>query len=133
MLVIERRITQAQLGLLPSTPKTTARHCWNKICELYGHLDIHAQFALMDKISALCLKDHNNCDHYLSKFSLVHAQFAKMGVEYMELQAVHALIKGLSTYGSWISFTQITNTYIGEWVRSEARKAPADQEASKAL
>ena len=62
MLIIERRINQVQLGLLPSTPNTTARQCWNKICELYGRLDVHAQFALMDKVSALRLKDHNDCD-----------------------------------------------------------------------
>ena len=110
MLIIERRITQVQLGLLPSTPETTARDCWNKIRDLYGRLDVHAQFALMDKVSALRLKDHSDCDCYLSKFSLARAQFAKMGVDYTELQAVHALIKGLPTHGSWTSFTQITNT-----------------------
>ena len=133
MLIIERRITQVQLGLLPLEPDTTSRHCWNKLKELYGRLDVHAQFALMDKISSLRLKDHNDCDRYLSEFSLARAQFAKMGVQYTELQAVHALIKGLPIYGSWISFTQITNTYIGEWVRSEARKNPADREVENAL
>src|SRR5271168_1850795 len=61
------------------------------------------------------------------------AQFAKMGVEYTELQAVHALIKGLPTHGSWISFTQITNTYMGKWVHSEARKVPADREVENVL
>ena len=126
MLIIERRITQVQLNLLPSTPETTARHCWNKLRELYGRLDVHAQFALMDKISSLRLKDYNNCDRYLSEFSLACSQFAKMGVEYTELQAIYALIKGLPTHGSWVSFTQITNTYVGEWIRSETRKIPAD-------
>ena len=133
MLIIERRITQVQLGLLPSTPETTARDCWNKIRDLYGRLDVHAQFALMDKVSALRLKDHSDCDRYLSEFSLARAQFAKMGVDYTELQAVHALIKGLPTHGSWTSFTQITNTFVGEWVRSEARKAPEDRENENAL
>ena len=109
MLVIEQRITQVQLGLLPSGPEVMARHCWNKLKELYGHLDVHAQFTLMDKISSLHLKDHSDCDRYLSEFSLACAQFAKMGVDYTELQAVHALIKGLPTFGSWTSFTQITN------------------------
>jgi hypothetical protein len=133
MLIIERRITQVQLGLLPSTPDTTARDCWKKIRELYGRLDVHAQFALMDKVSALCLEDHNDCDRYLSEFSLARAQFAKMGVKYTELQAVHALIKGLPNHGPWVSFTQITNTYVGEWVRSEARKDPANREVDNAL
>ena len=133
MLCIERKITQVQIGLLPSTPNTTARDCWNKLRELYGRLDIHAQFALMDKVSALRLKDHNDCDRYLSEFSLARAQFAKMGVEYTELQAVHALIKGLPTQGSWTSFTQIINTFVGEWVRSEVRKDPADREVENAL
>ena len=133
MLIIERRITQVQLGLLPSEPGTTARHCWNKLRNLYGRLDVHAQFALMDKVSNLRLKDHTDCDRYLSEFSLARGQFAKMGVDYTELQAVHALIKGLPMYGSWISFTQITNTYVGEWVRSEARKNPEDREAENAL
>ena len=133
MLIIERRITQVQLGLLPTGPETTARHCWNKIRELYGRLDVHAQFALMDKVSSLRLKDYNDCDQYLSEFSLARSQFAKMGVEYTELQAVHALIKGLPTHGSWVSFTQITSTYVGEWVRSESRKAPADREVENAL
>ena len=70
MLCIERKITQVQIGLLPSTPNTTARDCWNKLHELYGRLDVHAQFTLMDKVAALCLKDHNDCDRYLSEFSL---------------------------------------------------------------
>jgi hypothetical protein len=133
MLIIERRITQVQLGLLPSEDGTTARHCWTKLKNLYGRLDVHAQFALMDKVSNLRLKDHNDCDRYLSEFSLARAQFAKMGVEYTELQAVHALIKGLPNHGSWVSFTQITNTYVGEWVRSEARKNPEDREVENAL
>jgi hypothetical protein len=133
LINVERRITQVQLGLLPSTPDTTARQCWKKIRELYGRLDVHAQFALMDKVSALRLKDHNDCDRYLSEFSSARAQFAKMGVEYTELQVVHALIRGLPTHGSWISFTQITNTYIGEWIRTEARKDPADREVENAL
>jgi gag-polypeptide of LTR copia-type len=133
MLCIERKITQVQIGLLPSTPDTTARDCWNKLRELYGRLDVHAQFALMDKVAALRLKDHNDCDRYLSEFSLARAQFAKMGVEYTELQAIHALIKGLPTQGSWTSFTQIVNTFVGKWVRSEARKAPADREIENAL
>jgi hypothetical protein len=80
----------------------------------------------MDKVSNLHLKDHTDCDWYLSEISLAHSQFAKMGVDYTELQAVHALIKGLLMHGSWVSFTQITNTYVGEWVRSEARKNPED-------
>ena len=133
MLIIERRITQVQLSLLPSTPETTAKDCWNKIRDLYGRLDMHAQFALMDKVSSLCLKDHTDCDRYLSEFSLARSQFAKMGVEYMELQAVHMLIKGFPTHGSWTSFTQITNTYVGEWVHAEARKDPANREAKNAL
>src|ERR1700679_4241632 len=49
MLIIEWRITQVQLGLLPSEDGTTARHCWTKLKNLYGRLDVHAQFALMDK------------------------------------------------------------------------------------
>ena len=53
MLIIERKISQVQLGLLPAEPETTARHCWTKLRELYGHLDVHAQFALMDKISSI--------------------------------------------------------------------------------
>ena len=56
-----------------------------------------------------------------------------MGVEYTELQAIHALIKGLPTQGSWMSFTQIVNTFVGKWVRSEARKAPADREIENML
>jgi hypothetical protein len=55
MLIIERRITQVQLGLLSSEPGTTARHCWNKLKNLYGCLDVHAQFTLMDKVSNLQL------------------------------------------------------------------------------
>src|ERR1700678_540045 len=70
MLIIERRITQVQLGLLPSEPGTTARICWNKLKNLYGRLDVHAQFALMDKVSSLRLKDYADCDRYLSEFSL---------------------------------------------------------------
>ena len=133
MLVIEQRITQVQLGLLPSGPEVMARHCWNKLKELYGHLNVHAQFTLMDKISSLHLKDHSDCDRYLSEFSLACAQFAKMGVNYTELQAIHALIKGLPTFGSWTSFTQITNTYVGEWVYTEARKAAANHESKNSL
>lgn len=133
MLIIKQRITQVQLGLLPSGPKITSRHCWNKLKELYGWLDVHTQFALMDKVSSLHLKDHNDCDHYLSEFSLVCSQFSKMGIDYTELQAVHALIKWLPTFKSWTSFTQITNTYVGKWVHSEARKTPADHEPENAL
>ena len=48
----------------------------------------------------------------LANFSLARAQLPKMEVNYTELQAVHVLVKGLLTYSSWISFTQITNTYI---------------------
>jgi hypothetical protein len=87
----------------------------------------------MDKVSSLRLTDHNDCDRYLSEFSLPRSQFAKMGVVYTELQAIYTLIKGLPTQGSWISFTQITNTYVGEWVRSEARKNPTDRELPNAL
>ena len=94
---------------------------------------MHVQFTLMDKVSSLRLKDHTDCDRYLSEFSLAHSQFAKMGIEYMELQAVHALIKGFPTHGSWTSFTQITNTYISEWVCAEARKDPANREVENAL
>ena len=54
----------------------------------------------------------------------MHTQFAKIGVDYTELQDVHALIKDFLTYDSWISFTQITNTYIGEWICSKAHKDP---------
>ena len=133
MFIIERRITLVQQGLLPSGPETTARHCWNKLRDLYGHLDVHAQFALIEKVSALRLKDHNDCDCYLSEFSLARTQFAKMGVNYTELQAVHALIKGLPTHSSWISFTQITNMFVGEWVRSEARKEPDERESENAF
>ena len=65
------------MGLLPSQPETTASHCWNTLQDLYGCLDVYAQFALMDKISSLRLVDHNDSDRYLSKFSLARAQFAK--------------------------------------------------------
>ena len=56
-----------------------------------------------------------------------------LNLQNTELQAVHALVKGLPTYGSWISFTQITNTYISDWVHSEARKNPPDREAPNVL
>src|SRR5271155_3007830 len=39
----------------------------------------------------------------------------------------------LMVWSSWVSFTQITNMYVGEWVRSEARKNPEDREVENAL
>jgi hypothetical protein len=88
-------------GLLPDIAGTSFEK------NLYGRLDVCAQFSLMDKVSNLRLKDHSDCNRYLSKFSLARAQFSKMGVDYTELQAVHTLIKGLPIHGSWISFTQL--------------------------
>lgn len=105
--IIEHRISPLIVNLLPQGRMSSARLTWSTINDLYGRVDVTAQFALRSRIAALRLKDSLDAENYLGEFNVARSRFSAMGVAYSELECVHQIISGLPLSVSWDTFKQL--------------------------
>jgi hypothetical protein len=101
------RLSPIIIKLLPHGLDVTARASWTFLKTAYNKIDVAAQFMLRNHVSSLSLHDITDVDHYLGKFNIAHQQFITMDVNYSKQDAVHQVISGLPSSGSWDHFKQL--------------------------
>lgn len=127
--IVERRILPVVLNLLPQGIGATAHKVWNRLKELYNHIDVMAQFNLREQMGRIRLKDHHDLDRYIGEFQQGCIKFIQMGVAYSESEMVHQILRGLPAAPSWVNFKQLMTQVVQDHLDSQANALippPAD-------
>lgn len=95
----------------------------------FDHIDLGSQHLVHEKILGLQMKDAADAELYLGEQDTLHQELLRMGVNYLDGEAIFNLLKGLPRTGTWPAFKLVLQTSVSAPAAS-ASVLPASNIAS---
>jgi hypothetical protein len=87
--------------LVPRSIEQDPRAIWKHLCSQYDYADINAQFAIMNHLEKIHLKDTSDTQRYLAEFSNGFKRLTNAGMNATENQRIYLVMKGLPEVAPW--------------------------------
>ena len=112
--IIQRKLSPTVMMLVPRSIEQDPQAVWKHLRTQYDHADVNAQFAIMNHLEKVRLKDASDTQRYLAEFSNGFERLTNAGMNASENQHIYLVMKGLPDAGPWGLFRHTLQYQISE-------------------